>query len=346
MSQPVFDAVRALQTALRGPMIEAIVADGGYSRAMAEWALDAACEPFAERAIAMPPLSGRVALGLARSVASAPVRSIALCFLRGSARVDVRAPRSQRAVTALVGEALRARGLGCSVSNQDDSSQWMSDHLNHGVDHVLLFGGDDWIAQGAERARARGIAFEGRGHGLGCAWVDAARMSDAEVRALAWDFAAYDGEGCLSPQCVLCEPGPAAAALGERLARALAEIEARVGRGAIGRERLVFERGWRAGAAAAAQWFAAERGWSVSVIDAQDERVSAIGGRNVLVRAGDERAWLAQSARWLTTVGLDAARSGEIQTLRATGVSGRLCALGAMQSPPLDGEADPREPVR
>jgi hypothetical protein len=258
----------------------------------------------------------------------------------------VRAPRTQRAVTAIVGEAMRERGLECAVSIQEDSLQWIQENLNLGVDNLLLFGGDAWIAQGAEQARARGIAFEGRGHGLGCAWVDAERVSDAEVLALAWDFAAYDGEGCLSPQCVLCAPGPAAEALGERLARALAEVETRVARGAIGRERLVFERGWRAGAAAAARWFAAARGWSVSVIDAQDERVHAIGGRNVLVRAGDERAWLARHARWLTTVGLDAQRAAEIQALRAMGVAGRLCALGVMQSPPLDGEADPREPVR
>lgn len=346
MIDGVIDAVRSLQGARREAALAAIVADGGYSGAMAEWALDAACAPFAERAIAMGPLAGRVALGLARSVATAPIRSIALCFLRGATGVDVRAPRSQRAVTAVVGEALRACGVDCHVSIQDDSQRWMSDHLNMGVDQLLLFGGDEWIAEGALRARERGVSFEGRGHGLGCAWVDAETISDDEVRSLAWDFAAYDGEGCLSPQCVLCEPGGAALELAARIARELAVIETRVSRGAIGRERLVFERGWRAGAAAAAQWFDAARPWSVSVIDALDERVAAIGGRNVLVRAGDARGWIAQHARWLTTVGLDAKRAGDAAALHEMGVGGRLCVLGAMQSPPLDGEADPRAPVR
>ncbi len=339
----------------RARAIEAIERDSGVSRAMAEWGLDASCSVIdtasieAFRAREGETLAGmNVALGLARSVATAPLRSIAVAFSRGASKVWARAPRAQRAVTALVVEAFAREGFAIEDSDADDGESWLRERIEQGAGAAIVFGGDPWI----ERARAivGGRArFEGHGHGLGASWV-AGAVSDAEIEQIAWDFCAYDGDGCLSPQVVWVEGD--ADALGERLAEAMASWGERVARGLVSRERAVMERGWRAGAAAAARGFRAGRGWSVAVFgEGTGEGVRAIGGRNVVVRASEDgasaRGWMEQNARWVTALGVSEGARERVSAWaaergRASGFRGRVCDVGRAQRPGFDGEADPR----
>jgi hypothetical protein len=356
VERSVLAAIERLLGAERETAIEAIVADGGYSRAMAEWGLDAAATVFdreaIERTVARTggALEGEtVALSLAKSVATAPLRSMALPLLRGARALKVRAPRAQRAFGRIVGEALRAEGLAVEFDeSQQDGARWCASVLNTGASVLVSFGGDAAVERGRALASASGARFEGHGHGAGASWVDGA-VSDDAVLQIAWDFCAYDGAGCLSPS-VLWVTGALneAVAMGARVAQAMARWASERPRGATSREWAAHERSWRAGAAAAATSFEGGRAFCVVVFaPGEGEGVSAIGARNVVVRcagpSGEGAArWVSESARWLTTVSGDEPARARVSALGLAAFRGRLVEFGAMQRPPLDGEADPR----
>ncbi len=340
----------------RSRAIDAIIADGGYNIAMAEWGLDAAATVFDRASVQQfasengQQLKGSsVALSLAKSVATAPVRSIALPLLRGASAVSVRASRGQRAVARLVSELMVSEGLAVDFDESDrDGESWLNDVLNTGVSTVIAFGGDASVERARSMASERGARCEGHGHGMGAAWVDGV-VSDDEVLQIAWDFCAYDGSGCLSPAALWVTGSTGeAVSLGARLARAMERWSAERPRGALSREWVAHERAWRAGAAAAAASFERGSGFSVAVF-AQGEgaMVSPIGARNVIVRCagetGDAAAtWIEANARWLTVVACDARASERLKALNLLKFTGRTSALGEMQRPPLDGEADRR----
>ncbi len=356
VAQGILDAIERLLGAERARAIDAIVADGGYSRAMAEWGLDAAASVFdresIERTVARMGggLEGdTVALSLAKSVATAPLRSMALPLLRGARALTVRAPRAQRAFGRIVGEALRAEGLAVEFDeSQSDGARWCEAVLNTGASVLVSFGGDAAVERGRALASATGARFEGHGHGAGASWVDGA-VSDDDVLQIAWDFCAYDGSGCLSPS-VLWVTGSLdeAVAMGARVAQGMARWETERPRGATSREWAAHERSWRAGAAAAATSFEGGRGFCVVVFaPGEGEAVRAIGARNVVVRcagpSGEGAArWISEHAPWLTTVSGDRSASARVSALGLAAFRGRLAAFGSMQRPPLDGEADPR----
>lgn len=347
-----------LQYRERERSLRALIADGGYCDAMAEWALDAACSVCSRDALDRyvaahgRELAGqRVALALARSVVTAPVRSIALCFLRGGARVSVRAPRSQRAVTALLVEQFEREGFDCAIDDETEREEWLRSNLKSGVDTVIAFGSDAWVEQARALVAASGARFEGRGHGEGVAWVDSA-ISDEEIAQIAWDFCAYDGVGCLSPSALWVTGGEREACMvGARIAAAMERWGREVPRGSLGREGAVHERAWRAGAAATA--VSVVRGESFCVLvfsEGEGNRVHAFGARNVIVRcAGVDGVkavqWIEEHARWLTVIAVDRVTRARLEKVRVAlggALQARVVSPGEMQRPPLDGEADPR----
>ncbi len=353
-SERVLRAVERLRTTARDGALDAIIADGRSSRAMAEWGLDAATTVFDPASVAALGLSlegERVAVALAESVATAPVRSMALPLLQGALWIRVRAPRAQRVVAELWGELLRGEGLACEVERAEDGDLWLDDVLKTGVDRVVAFGGDERVARLRASVSSAGASFVGHGHGAGAAWVGSA-PGDDEIEQIAWDFCAYDGVGCLSPEVLwVTGDGGRARLVAERVVGALERWAQRLPRGPRSREEVVAERGWRAATAAAAEWFSGGAWGSVALVsDRAASVVRARGARNVLVRAAGESGesaleWLRASARWLTTVATDRATRDAVEALRAEeslGFRGRIVAPGEMQRPPLDGEADPR----
>jgi hypothetical protein len=347
-----------LQRDERGRALRALIVDGGYSDAMAERGLDAACSVFTRVALDRyvaehgDELAGqRVALALARSVGTAPIRSIALCFLRGARAVCVRAPRTQRAVAALVVELAANEGFDCALTEELDGREWLRATLKSGVDAVIAFGTDAFVNEARATVLESGARFEGSGHGEGVAWVDAA-VSDEEVERIAWDFCAYDGVGCLSPSVLWVTGGEREArAVGARLAAAIGRWGRSVARGSLGREGAAHERAWRAGAAAAAVSVERGEGYCVLVFaEGEGDQVPAFGARNVIVRCAGERGdgaarWIAERARWLTVIAVDRRTRARLEGVReraGAALRARVVSPGEMQSPPLDGEADPR----
>lgn len=359
MVEAVLRAVERLRGDLRRRALEAVVADGAYSEAMAHWGLDGSTKVLDRASVRQVSseqgarwAGRRVAIALAESVATAPVRSLLLPFLRGARSVRARPPRRQRAVPQLVGEALSEQGLDCTIELDEDGERWLGRVLNTGVDQVVAFGSDERVERARSAARAAGVAFTGHGHGMGVAWVDGV-VSDEDVHRIAWDFCAYDGFGCLSP-AMLWVTGDAqvARSLAERLAAAMAHWEREVARGPLDRVRAARERAWRAAAAAASEWFSGKDAWFVaSLAEEASDAISSIGGRTVVVRAGTPDgvlAWMRERARWLTTIAVDARARSLLEGARArdalewSALRARVVRPGWMQRPPLDGEADPR----
>lgn len=355
----VASVIERLRGDARARCVAALIADGGYSEAMAEWGIDAATSAMDRGALDVyvashgDELAGqRVALALARSVATAPIRSIALCFLRGARSVRVRGPRTQRAVAKLVVELAANEGLDCELTDELDGREWLRANLKSGVDTVIAFGADAFVDEARAWVMASGARFEGSGHGEGVAWVSSA-ASDDEIEGIAWDFCAYDGVGCLSPSALWVTGGEVEAqAVATRLAAAMERWSLRAARGSLGREGAAHERAWRAGAAAAAQSVVLGKGFCVLVFrEGEGDHVAPLGARNVIVRSAgalgaSAQRWIADHARWLTVIAVDRVTRASLERVRselAATLSARVVEPGAMQSPPFDGEADPRQ---
>jgi hypothetical protein len=215
------------------------------------------------------------------------------------------------------------------------------------ADCVVASGSDQTIANLAARVQPprRLVSY---GHRLSVAAVSADRPADSAAR-LAEDVALWDQLGCLSPVAAFVtdrDPG-GAAAFAEELAGALAELEARWPRGqisphasaAIARERDEAE--MRAGGGGPVRLHrGAGSSWTV-VAEADSRirpaplhrfvRVHPVAGVTGLVEA------LTPLTHHLASVGVGGfadRRSEIVATLNQLGVS-RVCALGAMQAPPL-----------
>jgi hypothetical protein len=250
---------------------------------------------------------------------------------------------------------LSDEGLACQWDDDEDGDRWLERVLKIGVDTVVAFGSDARVEHIRAEVSVAGARLQGYGHGAGAAWISSA-ASDEDIEQIAWDFCAYDGVGCLSPE-VLWVSGDrdATLATAERLASAMARWATSHPRGARSREELVFERSWRASTAAASEWFSRGDWGSVALLgESATSVVRAMGARNVLVRlAGEDdanaRDWFRAHAWELTTVATDEGTRPTIERLAADehlGFCARFVVPGAMQRPPLDGEADPRSARR
>lgn len=268
----------------------------------------------------------RVSVVLAATVATAPLRAIALPWLAGAASVAVKPSRRQRALVEACVRAFGRAEIACVEAIPED------------VDHVIAYGGDDSLAMIAN-ALPDGVSFEGRGHGFGVAYVRDA--CDEAARAVARDVALYDQRGCLSPQTVFVRGD--AAGFARSLHRALGAIEAELPRGRVEVGEAAGVMQWQGVKAARAAWF--RRGPTHAVAAFEAPTVEGTPGlRNVVVSAvagvDAVSAALGANARNVTCVGTD----DEDDVWRWT--AARVVPLGAMQDPPLDGPEDPRDPTR
>lgn len=305
---------------LRAAAVEALAADGALPPAHAALALDrvtARYTPEALDALTALDLAGRrVRVVLAASVATAPLRAVALPLLRGAASVTLKPSRHQPRFAALLGEAL------------DDDP---------GFDHLIAYGSDETLAT-LRASLPAGVGFEGHGHGFALSIVRTANHREA-ARRVAEDVAWYDQRGCLSPQAVLVTQGDVEG-FAEALHRALGEVQRWLPRGPLD-----------AGLGAAVmQWQGVRqvtsprfwRGDTHGVALCERPEVGTPGARQVSVSGVTESellALLTEHAPWLTALGV----AGPTEGLAAVpGFTGRIVAAGELQDPPLDGPEDVR----
>lgn len=324
--------------ALRPAFVDAVARDGALSAAMSERALDlclARYTPAALSTLRSDRLAGkRVRVVLAVSVATAPLRAIALPLLQGAA-VRVKPSSRQGEVAAALVGAMREEGLDVSL---DDGGRW---------DLVIAYGHDDTL-DALRGALPEGVEFEGHGHGCGVGLVGRDADLDRAAEGFALDVALHDQRGCMSPQMFfVLGRRSRAAAFAERLHRSLVRVGAELPRGPVdlGLGSAVMQ--WQAVRAAlgARTW----RGDSHAVVllgRAPRMDIATPGARNAPVVSVPSLAALRWAldgySRWLSCVGV----AGTVDLRVALPYARpRVCAPGEMQDPPLDGPEDPRPPM-
>lgn len=302
----------------------ALVDDGALHPAHAARALDlvlARYNPAALAALVAEDLAGKhVRVVLGASVATAPLRAVALPWLRGASSLALKPSRHQPAFAALL--------------RQHFDVPWRA-HDDH-ADHVVAHGRDETLAT-IRAALPAATTFEGRGHGFALSVVRTADLADA-ASAVAADVAWYDQRGCLSPRAVLVDGD--AARFAELLADALAVRARELPPGPMDAGLAAAVMQWQGVKAATAEGFWRVDGGCVALTDGLV--LDTPGARNVTVcavPAGGLAAAMGAEAPWVTALGV----AGETDGIDAiAGFAGRVCAAGTLQDPPLDGPEDVR----
>ena len=239
-------------------------------------------------------------------------------------------------------------GSALEVVTFDRTQAELLDALLERASLVSAYGDDDTLAALAARLPP-GARLLSHGHGLGiaCIGADAARTrleAAALAGRLARDIAAYDQRGCLSPHAVLVEAGGAvdARTFATLLADALEGVHAALPLGEDA-EASAASLQWRGVAAATGELLVREHA-AVSFEPDAPIRPSP-GLRHVAVLACDDlsamRARLRPLGAHLKALGLAGARV----TTELAGLAPYACALGQMQTPPLDAALDGLHPL-
>lgn len=305
---------------LRDAALAALVADGALHPAHAARALDRVTARYTPEALdaltAIDLADRRVRVVLAASVATAPLRALALPLLRGAASVTLQPSRHQPRFAALLGDAVTG---------------------DPGFDRLVAYGSDETLTS-LRASLPPGVTFEGHGHGFALSIVRTANHRDAAAR-VAEDVAWYDQRGCLSPQAVVVTRGDPAG-FAEHLHRALAEVQRWLPRGPLDAGLGAAVMQWQGVKQVTAERFWGSETHSVALCDRPE--IGTPGARQVTVCGLDDDGLLAlvgEHARWLTALGVD----GPTDDLAAVpGFRGRLVAAGTLQDPPLDGPEDIR----
>ncbi len=308
---------------------DAAVRECALSPAMADHVFALSCARYTHAAVSSLASAARegerVAVVLAATVAVASLRALALPWLAGAARVDVRGSSRQ---TALVDAIARAFGVR-EITRVDAVA---SD-----VDAVVAYGGDEAVAA-IDRATPF-ARFEGYGHGFGVAWVDLEDSAVDVVAEVALDVALHDQRGCLSPRVAFARGD--AVAFARALHEALSRVEVSLPRGAVEVGEAASVMQWQGAAAARCAWSRRGRAHFVGALEAPSFMASP-GLRSVLVcpvsSVAEARSLMGTELAHLTCVGA----SGALDAWGATGA--RAVRSGSMQDPALDGPEDPRPP--
>ena len=307
-----------------------VIADGGLSPEMADRVLVTAARRYTSaslRALVHGALVGRtVYVVLAASVATAPLRAVALPLLGCAQSVRIRPSRRQSALV----QSLCAESAWSSVTITDTLTPQSGDL-------VVAYGSDATLRE-IQKSLPDGVDFEGHGHGLGIAVVG--RSVDAD--ALARDVADHDQRGCLSPQGVYVVGNAADA---RAVAEALhAAMYTQPPRGRLEAEEAARVMQWHGRMAVGAAGLLRGPQHSVAWFDTP-VRANAPGGRAIAVvpvaSVAEAMNCVQPDAPWLTCVGI--AGLTEPVTL-AQGAMPRVVPVGTMQDPAMDGPEDPRTP--
>lgn len=322
LADPSSEAGRAVRTAA--------VRECALSPAMADHVFALSCARYTHEAVSALASAlregERVAVVLAATVAVAPLRAVALPWLAGAARVDVRGSSRQTALVDAVVRAFGGRGIKCVDAIAPD------------VDAVIAYGSDETVAA-IDRATPF-ARFEGYGHGFGVAWVDHEESGFEAVEEVALDVALHDQRGCLSPRIVFVRGD--AVAFARALHEALSRIEASLPRGAVEVGEAASVMQWQGAASARCAWSRRGRTHFVGALETPSFMASP-GLRGVLVCPASSVAaacsLMGREIAHLTCVGA----TGSLDAWRAT--EARVVRSGSMQDPALDGPEDPRPPM-
>jgi hypothetical protein len=215
------------------------------------------------------------------------------------------------------------------------------------ADAAVIFGRDETIA--ALRPKLRpGIPVLAHGHRLSVAIVSDDPHSRS-VNGAARDVSIFDQHGCLSPHVIFVKERGAltAAAYAQRLARAMARFEKHTPRGALTLSEansirtLREETAFRAANGEPLELLASEgTEWTV-IVDRTDGMPLSPGNRVVFVKplTGSPASLLSEHSSHLSTCGVWPANAANRVFPAAIGFT-RICAIGKMQSPPLDWHHD------
>ncbi|MFO0647766.1 MAG: acyl-CoA reductase [Polyangiales bacterium] len=308
---------------------EAAVRECALSPAMADHVFALACARYTRESVDALTSAARererVAVVLAATVAVAPLRAVALPWLAGAARVDVRGSSRQ---SALVDAVVRAFGVREITRVGTITSE---------VDAVVAYGSDETVAE-IDRATPS-ARFEGYGHGFGVAWVDLEDSGFDAARAVALDVALHDQRGCLSPRIAFVRGD--AVAFARALHEAFTALEASLPRGVVEVGEAASVMQWQGAAAARCAWSRRGRAHFVGALETPSFMASP-GLRSVLVcpvsSVAEACSVMGRALAHLTCVGA----TGSLDAWRATGA--RVVRAGSMQDPALDGPEDPRPP--
>ena len=329
MTAPRWDRVREWRERLAStsPFGETSLSPQGLREAIAA-AVEALDDPSLSTIEAMPgrPFSS-AAIVTAATVATAPIEWCAVLLGRGTAVTLKTSSRASGLSEWLVQTAQDAR---LPLTATSDRSVVTTAEL------VVAMGSDATIREIRDSIPAT-TRFLPHGHRFSIAWI--ARDEDTAWDGIAADAALHDGRGCLSPTTVFTPLPPDIA--GPALLRALDRAAARWPIGGLDPSESAALRSRRAFTQIAGRLFEGSGG-SVHAIPGERWRPEALPRSLWLVQALDPAeatCILGPHARWLSTVGTDAADSANAWfNAGAT----RVCRPGRMQRPPLlrhhDGE--------
>lgn len=352
--------------ALFGAALEQIPDSAGLSREMVHWALESALGPLSgaglaalERALPAPhPGARRVQAGqlcavvLAGNVFTAAARAVALPLLYGLP-VLAKASSHDAAFAQLLGRALveadAELGQAFQLAVFGAGAERELRALLERADVVSAYGSDDTL-QRLRAGLSATVGFVAHGHGLGAAFVDEGALVDeaaaaSSASALAFDVAAYDQRGCLSPLVVWVREGAPVAPerFGQLLFEALGRLAKTLPRGPLPIEAAAAQLNFR-GVTALRGTLLEGDGFAVCCEGAGALRISP-GYRNLQLlsigHASELSARLAPLGVHLKCLGV--AGVSDVPALLAAlpaRVAPRVCALGRMQTPPLHALAD------
>jgi hypothetical protein len=351
----LFDAALAL-----------IPPSAGLSREMVHWALESALLPLSgpallalERGAPLPhPRAARVQAGqlcavvLAGNVFTAAARALALPLLFGLP-VLAKASSHDGAFAALLRQALAhedpALGEALQLAIFGAQAPAETRALLERADVVSVYGSDETL----QRLRAglpATVSFVGHGHGLGAAYIDRPALADEaaardSAEALAFDVAAYDQRGCMSPLVawVRADAAVTPERFGELVFEALGRLARTLPRGRLPLEAAAVQLNFR-GVAALRGTLLEGDGFAVCCEGDGALRI-APGYRNLQLLSVPDLAGLSDR---LAPLGvhlkcLGVAGVADVPALLAAlpaRVAPRVCALGRMQTPPLDALQD------
>lgn len=338
----------------------------GLSAEMIAWALDSCLGQFTEPALAAidarctaahPGLSrarpGQLAVVvLAGNVFTAAAHGLGMPLLFGwpvvaksSSQEDVFAPVLEIALS-MADPELAGSLRAVSIGSDDDTGTRV---LFEQADAVSVYGSDQTL--NAIRAQLSAtVSFLPHGHGLGVALVGR-RALDTESHArdaaarLARDVAAYDQRGCLSPHVAWAIRGGHVPPLrfAKLVFEALDALRVSLPRGALTMAASSAQLSWRAQAAMRGTLLEGD-GFSVAHETGGHARIGPCY-RNLLLLELDAESELPSKIaplsihlKSLGVAGLDD-HALLLASLPARSAP-RVCALGTMQTPPIDALAD------
>jgi hypothetical protein len=271
---------------------------------------------------------------LSANVFAAAARALALA-VASAPEVVVRPSRREPFTIALLCRALAERPFPVRVGLTDSMSV-------HPGEHVHAYGRRESL-EAIARQLPSGASFWGHGPGVGVAIVAGGDDPASAAERLSWDVVAFDQRGCLSPRIVLCAAGASAARdLALLLSEALEARQRQVPRGRLDEQ----ERSDLAMYTRTVQTVGTcvVRPTHVVGVDPEPRGLLlAPTGRNVHIACVTDgpAPWLESLAPCITVLG-HLGTSDLLERLSAQAPWARLCQLGEMQRPPLDGPIDRR----